>query len=148
MSSTRQMCTFVLDGMTFGIDVTCVQEVLRVQTTTPVPLASRAVSGLINLRGQIVTAIDLRAVLGLGPSPTPPMNVVICRASGPTSLLVDAIGDVLELDESTFERPPNTLSAATRTLIRGAYKLDHGFVLAIDVDAALATVFPRSQTIH
>ena len=141
MMDGRQLCTFVLGGMTFGIDVTSVQEVLRSQLTTIVPLAPAAVAGLINLRGQIVTAIDMRAVLGLPPRTDEPMNVVVRRPSGATSLLVDAIGDVREVDEATFERPPSTLSAAACSLIRGAYKLEHGFVLALDLDAALASAF-------
>src|SRR5206468_10604632 len=100
-----------LDGLFFGVDVLTVQEVIRYQEMTRVPLAPPVVRGLINLRGQIVTAIDLRRQLELRERPADqlPMNVVVRTDDGAVSLLVDEIGDVLEVSEKTFERPPETL---------------------------------------
>ena len=89
-----------------------VQEVIRYQEMTRVPLAPPVVKGLINLRGQIVTAVDLRRRLGLRERAATdlPMNVVIRTSDGAVSLLVDEIGDVVEVDDTTFERPPETVS--------------------------------------
>ncbi len=136
MSSSLQYCTFFLDGLFVGVEVHKVQEVIRYQEMTRVPLASRVVQGLINLRGQIVTAIDLRHRLELSSRATDqlPMNVVVRTEEGPMSLLVDEIGDVLEVDESSFERPPETLKGVARDLIRGAYKLKDRLLLTLDIE--------------
>jgi purine-binding chemotaxis protein CheW len=136
MSTVRQFCTFYVDGLFFGVDVLRVQEVIRFQEMTRVPLASSVVSGLINLRGQIVTAIDLRRRLTLHERPGDqlPMNVVVRTDDGAVSLLVDEIGDVLEVDESTFENPPETLAGAARQIVRGVYKLKDRLLLILDAD--------------
>src|ERR1700743_3747788 len=103
MSHRRQLCTFFLQGLFFGVEVEKVQEVIRYQEMTRIPLSPPVIAGLINLRGQIVTAIDLRHQLELLPrkSDELPMNVVIRRDDGPISLLVDEIGDVVEVDEQS-----------------------------------------------
>ena len=136
MSTANQYCTFYVDGLFFGVDVLRVQEVIRYQEMTRVPLASNVVSGLINLRGQIVTAIDLRRRLVLKDRAADqlPMNVVIRTDDGAVSLLVDEIGDVLEVDESTYERPPETLHGVARQLVRGVYKLKDRLLLIIDTE--------------
>jgi purine-binding chemotaxis protein CheW len=138
MPAHQQLCTFYLDGLFFGVEVQKVQEVIRYQEMTEVPLASRVVQGLINLRGQTVTAIDLRRRLELNERPADklPMNVVIRTDDGPVSLLVDEIGDVLEVDAETFERPPETLRGVARELIQGAYKLKDRLLLTLDSDRA------------
>ncbi len=136
MSASLQYCTFFLDGLFFGVEVQNVQEVICYQEMTRIPLASRAVQGLINLRGQIVAAIDLRHRLELRSRPTDqyPMNVVVRTEEGPISLLVDEIGDVLEIDENLFERSPETLKGVARNLIRGAFKLKDQLLLALDIE--------------
>lgn len=136
MSGHRQFCTFLLDGLFFGVEVHKVQEVIRYQEMTRVPLANQVIQGLINLRGQIVTAIDLRRRLELRERPqgVQPMNVVVRTDDGPTSLLVDSIGDVLEVSDEAFERPPETLRGVARDLISGAYKLRDRLLLVLDVD--------------
>lgn len=135
MATSTQFCTFHLDKLFFGVEVQTVQEVIRYQEMTRVPLASSIVQGLINLRGQIVTAIDLRRRLELKPRPEGrlPMNVVVRTEDGPVSLLVDEIGDVIEVTEDTFERPPETLQGVARELVRGAYKLKDRLLLTLDV---------------
>ena len=107
MASLRQFCTFSVHNLLLAIDVLEVQEVIRYQEMTRVPTAPPVVRGLINLRGQIVTAIDLRRRLALPPSGDDqrPMNVVVRTGDGAISLLVDEIDDVLELDECDCERP-------------------------------------------
>jgi purine-binding chemotaxis protein CheW len=139
MAESQQFCTFTVGSLFLGIEVLQVQEVLRAQQMTPVPLASRAVTGLINLRGQIVTAIDLRRRLGLPdrPAGTDAMNVVVRTHDGAVSLVVDEIGDVVEVTPETFELPPETLPADARGLIRGVFKLPGGLLLALDTRQAL-----------
>ena len=140
MADERQFCTFYLDGLFFGVDVENVQEVIRYQEMTGVPLASPVVRGLINLRGQIVTALDLRERLALPARPDGqlPMNVVVRDEDGAVSLLVDEIGDILEVDDELFERPPENLSGVARELITGAYKVHGRLLLTLDIDRAMA----------
>jgi purine-binding chemotaxis protein CheW len=136
--ASRSLCTFHLDGLYLGVDVRQVQEVLRYQRMTRAPLAPPVVRGLINLRGQIVTALDLRQRLGLGAAEARlPMNVVVRAADATVSLLVDDIGDVADVDESLFERPPETLKGAARALIRGAYKLQGRLLLELNAEEVL-----------
>lgn len=139
MSQTRQFCTFTLDGLYFAVEVDRVQEVIRHQEMTRVPLADRVVRGLINLRGQIVTAIDLRRQLELAERPEGrlPMNVIVRTEDGLVSLLVDEIGDVQEVDAESFERPPDTLEGAGRKYVRGAYKQQDRLLLVLDTDRLL-----------
>ena len=146
-----QFCTFYVDGLCFGIGVREVQEVIRYQEMTRVPLAAPVVRGLINLRGQIVTAIDLRRRLELndrlsGDTPNPgaddaevhPMNLVVRTDDGVVSLLVDEIGEVVEVAEDSFERPPPTLAGVARELVRGVYKREDSLLLVLDTARAVS----------
>lgn len=135
----QQFTTFTLDGHLFGVEVESVQEVIRYQETTRVPNAPAAVGGLINLRGQVITALDLRHRLGLPDRAegTHPMNVVVRTDDGAVSLLVDQIGEVIQAPLDRFEPPPDTVSAAARALIRGAFKLDGALLLVLDVTRAV-----------
>nr|HEX4315842.1 chemotaxis protein CheW [Kofleriaceae bacterium] len=137
--SDHQLCTFKVADLVLGVEVTRVQEVIRSQPLTRVPLAPPTVAGLLNLRGQIVTAIDLRARLGVPPRDpsVPPMNVVVRHDGGAVSLLVDDIGDVIEVADATFEAPPDTIGRAARELIRGAYKLPDHLLLVLDAARAI-----------
>jgi purine-binding chemotaxis protein CheW len=139
MEETTQFCTFHLDQFLFGVDVRKVQEVIRSLKLTRVPLAPEVISGLINLRGEIVTAIDLRRRLELPPRPpgVEPMNVVVQTGAEAVSLLVDAIGAVVTVTPEAFEKPPETLTGVARDLILGAYKLKDRLLLALDVEKAI-----------
>ncbi len=134
MADELLYCTFCVGGQYFGLDVLKVQEIIRSQEMTRVPLAPPVVRGLINLRGQIVTAIDLRRRLELPdrPAEQEPVNVVVQTDDGAVSLLVDEIGDVLAVPEKAFERPPETLQGMARALIRGVYKLPDRLLLILD----------------
>jgi purine-binding chemotaxis protein CheW len=142
--TTAQFSTFFVAGLFFGVDVLHVQEVLRYQPMTRVPQAPEVVEGLINLRGQIVTAIDMRKRLRLPtlPGDKTPMNMVVRTSDGAVSLLVDEIGDVLDMDATTYEQPPENLDIETRDLVRGVYKLKDRLLLVLDeertVDLAIA----------
>jgi purine-binding chemotaxis protein CheW len=140
MTDSKQFCTFYLNRHFFGVPVDEVQEVVRYQEMTHVPLVSDMVRGLINLRGQIVTAIDLRRCLEMPERPADqrPMNVVVHTPEGAVSLLVDEIGDVLEAVRETYEPPPETLQGTARAMVRGIYKLDDRLMLDLDIARALA----------
>jgi len=137
-ATASRFATFSVGNLFFGIDVLNVQEVLRRQEMTRIPLAPDVIRGLINLRGQIVTAIDMRRRLelpALGENETS-MNVVARTQDGPVSFLVDEIGDVLELDAACFEPPPENLRSPARELVRGIYKLKDRLMLVLDTDRA------------
>ena len=138
MRIATQLCTFRLDDLLFGVDVLRVQEVIRAQPMTRVPRARPAVRGLINLRGQVVSALDLRTVCGLEPGGDRAlMNVVVRTDDGAVSLLVDAIGDVVDLRDAEFESVPETLRPELRRVVVGVHKLDGDLLLEVDVDRAV-----------
>ena len=139
MPDSRQFSTFFLGDLHFGIEVEKVQEIIRYQHMTRVPLASSVVQGLINLRGQIVTAIDLRERLQMPPrdGDRQPTNVVVRGDDGAVSLLVDEIGDVLEIADDTLEQPPATVTGLTRELVRGVCKLADQLLLVLDTERAI-----------
>jgi purine-binding chemotaxis protein CheW len=138
-SEQRQYSTFFVDKLYFGVDVLDVQEVIKNQEMTPVPKAQGVISGLINLRGQIVTAFDMRRRLGILAPRTekPPMNFVIRTEDGAVSLLVDEIGDVISVRQEDFEPPPKTVPEAAREFIEGVYKLDGRLLLVLSTQRVL-----------
>jgi purine-binding chemotaxis protein CheW len=139
MSATRQFCSFMVDDLSLGLDVSRVQEVVRHHDVTRVPLAAKVIRGLINLRGQIVLAIDLRRCLAKSERPDGQraMNVVLRSDAGPISLLVDRIGDVVEVDDRLRQPPPETLRESARKLIDAAYPLPGRILLSLDADAVV-----------
>ena len=139
--ASRQFATFEVADQLFGLDVANVQEVLSFDTYTPVPLAPSSIGGLFNLRGQVIAAVDLRVQLGLPPRDLdgPAMNVIVRTEDESVSLLVDRIGEVVDLHEDAFEPPPDTLYGPTRELINGAFKLDGRLMLALDTARATDT---------
>jgi purine-binding chemotaxis protein CheW len=138
MAHTSQFCTFYLEKLLFGVELKGVQEVIRSLDMTKVPLAPAVVSGLINLRGQIVTAVDLRRRLELEPRPAnmSARNVVVRSEDGAVSLLVDEIGDVVEVEETSFEPPPETLRGSVRAMILGVHKLNDRLLHVLDIEKA------------
>lgn len=146
MAAERQYCTFFLGPHYFGVDVMKVQEVLRGQPMTRVPLAPPVVRGLINLRGQIVTALDLRRRMQMPELATErvPTNVIVGTDAGPVSLLVDDVSDVLTVSDADFEPPPESLRGAARELVLGVYKLDARLLLVLDADRAVTIDGARS----
>jgi purine-binding chemotaxis protein CheW len=139
--TSRQYATFEVADQLFGVDVADVQEVLRFGEYTRVPLAPAAIGGLFNLRGQVIAAVDLRVQLGLPEQDLsePAMNVIVRVDGEAVSLLVDRIGEVVELAEESIERTPDTLIGPTRELIAGTFKLDDRLMLALDVTRAVDT---------
>ena len=139
MSEGRQFCTFRVSDFFFGVDVTKVQEVVRFHEMTRVPLAPREIRGLINLRGQIITTIDLRRRLKLPDrsADQEPTNVLISTADGAVSLEVDHIEDVVDVDPASMEPAPETLDAEVRRCIEGVSKMRDRLLLILDEERAL-----------
>ncbi len=135
-----QYSTFYVGGLLFGVDVLQVQEVLRYQQMTRVPLAPEVVEGLINLRGEIVTAIDMRRRLGLEArsGEAAPMNMVVRTGGGAVSLLVDEIGDVIEVSADSFENVPDNVEPRIRELLEGVHKLEGRLLLVLDIEKTVA----------
>ncbi|MFL6108582.1 MAG: chemotaxis protein CheW [Marmoricola sp.] len=143
MSQGSQYCTFWVDGLFFGVSVTVVQEVLRYQPLTAVPSAPEAIQGLINLRGQIVTAVDLRCRLGLPQRPDDalPMNVIVRSRGEVVSLLVDDIGDVITAQNKTggaldLEPVPANVPSVVQDVVSGVLALPDAILLVLDADRA------------
>lgn len=128
-----------LDGQMFGIPVLQVQDVLGPQRITRVPLAPMEVAGSLNLRGRIVTAIDLRRRLRLAPQEAgkTAMSVVVDLGGELYSLLVDGVGEVLSLSSKTFETNPATLDPVWREVSLGIHRLDGNLLIILDVARAL-----------
>ena len=138
MATSRLLCTFRIDALSFGVDAGAVQEVVHTHPLTPVPLAHPSVRGLMNLRGQIVMAIDLRRRLHLRERPAgePPMTIIVLTDDGPAGLLVDEVGEALAVEEDAFE-PALHGEGPGGELVRGAYKLADRLLLEIDVAATV-----------
>ncbi|WP_309649183.1 chemotaxis protein CheW [Nocardioides sp.] len=139
MAPGQQCCTFWVDGLFLGVPVEQVQEVLRYQRMTAVPRAPHAVHGLINLRGQIVTALDLRCRLGLPPRPEGelPANVIVRSRGEVVSLLVDDIGDVIDTAGAELQPTPANLPSSIQDVVRGVMPLDGSILLVVDADRAV-----------
>jgi purine-binding chemotaxis protein CheW len=135
---SRQLCTFFVEGCHLGLDVLKVQEILPYSSPTPVPLTQRVLAGLINLRGEVVPALSLRQRLGLGGSTGAERYHLILRHDhGVASLLVDEIGEVLQIDEQDFEAPPPHLQGGLRKLMSEVAKLPDHLLMVLDAAALL-----------
>jgi purine-binding chemotaxis protein CheW len=147
MNDRQLYCTLRAGELYLGIDVEQIQEVLRDTSITPVPLAHSAIRGLINLRGQIVTAIDLRQRLGMeAADPTRGFSTMVLGTDDePLALVVDSVGDVVHVDEDTFEPPPETLKGEARRMILGAHKLERELLLVLNLRAALDLSSTRNR---
>jgi purine-binding chemotaxis protein CheW len=140
MSETRQFCSFYLDHLLFGIESQKIQEVVAYRELRPVPLAPASVSGLMNLRGQVVVALELRRQLELAerPAAVVPVCLIVRAEMGTVCLLADEVGNVIEVEEETFEPAPGTLSPRLRSVILGVHKLEGQLMHVLDTDRACA----------
>ena len=138
-SNLCQFVTFRIEDLWLGVEILKVQEVIRALEMTVVPLAPDSVEGLINLRGQLVIAVDTRRSLGLAPAAvdTPAMNIVIQSADGAVSLLVDEIHDIISVPLDSYAPVPDNMPAEQRSLIQGVYDLEEGLLLALDTERVL-----------
>lgn len=142
---TRQFSTFSLEGRIYGIDVMQVQEVTKPLPITPIRRAPSFVKGLINLRGQIATAIGLRELFGLSGDGSLEKMTVVCRVDDVLlSLLVDSIGDVMELAESSHEPVPSTISGHMAGFIEGVYKTESSIISVIGLKKVTEEIAKKS----
>jgi purine-binding chemotaxis protein CheW len=134
----QQFCTFYLNRLLFGVESQKIQEVVNYRELRPVPLANAVVAGLMNLRGQVVVVLELRRQLELPDRALsqPPVCLVVRTAEGTVCLLADEVGNVVEVEGSTFEPTPETLSARLRSLIVGVHKLESQLMHVLDTDRA------------
>ncbi len=143
-SQSRQFSTFIVDGRLYGIDVMKVQEVTKPLQVTLMQTAPPFIKGLINLRGQIATAIGLRELFSLSPGVSSEKMTVVCKIEDVLiSLLVDNIGDVMEVSEQNFEPTPQTITPAIRTFMQGVYKTEEGILSVVSLDAILRELDKR-----
>ena len=132
----NRVFTVLAGGERFGMPVACVQTVFRIDSMTPVPLAAKAIVGLINLRGRIVTAVSLRSRLGMESSPFKEMLAIGIEHNGEAvALVVDEAGDVINLPENGFIPTPRHMSAARARLVQSVYRLDTGMISILDMPA-------------
>jgi len=138
MRHTGQFCTFYLDQLLFGVESQKIQEVVPYRALRPVPLAPAAVCGLMNLRGQVVVALELRRQLDLPERPEhmTPVCLVMRASEGSVCPLADEVGNVVEVADDTFEPAPETLSPRLRSMIRGVHKLERQLMHVLDTDQA------------
>lgn len=137
-SLPSQLIGFRIGKDTFGIPVIEVQEVIKHQRITPIPLAQAHVRGLVNLRGQIVTSISLRSLFGLEDKyPETYMNVIVNNGKSIYALAVDEILDVIEVNPTTFESTPKNMDGRMREYTRGVFKLDHDLMVLVNVQSII-----------
>jgi purine-binding chemotaxis protein CheW len=137
--TVRRFCTFHVGDLLLGVEVELVQEVLGEEPMIRVPLADPWVSGLLNLRGQIVTAIDARRRLGMAPRGVGDRsaNIVLRTPDGSVSLVVDREGDVVDLPDTEIEPLPENVSPAIRAVVTGTCKVDESLLLMLDAARTL-----------
>lgn len=136
LAERSQYSTFYVGGRLYGIEVKRVQEVVRAMPTTPIPLAPNYVVGLINLRGQVATAIGLRGLFSIEQDPPDTYMNVVCRIDGNLiALQADEIGDVLEVKAADFEPTPQTVPSDVRRFMSGIYKISGSLLSIVDIDS-------------
>ncbi|MFM8928110.1 MAG: chemotaxis protein CheW [Betaproteobacteria bacterium] len=142
MSRSGSYATFYVDNFFFGIPIAIGVEVTKGQEVTPVPLGPKEVAGFFNLRGQIVTAIDMRVRLGLQTNKEQPdiVSIFFQNQDALFALMVDRVGDFTQVTEATFEETPSNLDATARELIVGAHKLADKLLLILDTHKIVSGV--------
>ncbi len=147
-SVSAEFLTITIRGQLFGIPVLIVQDVLGAQRITKVPLAPAAIAGVLNLRGRIVTALDVRRCLELPPQDqgAEQMSVVVTQDDELFSLIIDSVGEVLSLERARMESIPPTLDPAWRAVSSGVFQLDHGLLVVLDVQKLIRAIAPGDLT--
>jgi len=145
-SENQNFVTLMIAGQLFGIPVLSVQDVLGPQRITRIPLAPPEVAGALNLRGRIVTAVDVRRRLNLPPREDngTGMSVVVEHRGEPYSLMIDSVGEVMELPTASFEPNPPTLNPRWRQVSAGIYRLEGRLMLVLEVDKLLDFAVPAA----
>lgn len=139
-------CAFFIDGRWFALSAATVTEFGRVSQITPAPLSPPAVAGLINLRGQIVTVIDIRRYFGLqSGDPEKSIGIFFNHEEARFCLLVDAVDDIIELDHNEFEAPPGNLAAEVRDVLVAVCKQPQHLLMIIDPHRTIQAITPEAS---
>lgn len=146
--SALQFATFQVGDLLLGIDIRQVQEINRNLQITPVPHAPTAVCGVINLRGEVVTVIDLRTVLGLDKLELTRQtrNVILKHSSEQIGLLVDSVAEVITCEADDIDPLPENLAGRESVCFSGVYKLPHGLLVVLNVAETLASLGETAAT--
>ncbi|MEZ5936938.1 MAG: chemotaxis protein CheW [Hyphomonadaceae bacterium] len=140
--SEQEYVTFRIGGQIFGASVSEIQDVFSPVHMTPVPKAAGEIAGVLNLRGRIVTAICARARLGLPDleSDAPePLAIGVERDGENFGIIIDAVGEVLRLDEGDLEENPVNLDRTWASVSKGVYRLENTLLVIMDIDRMLAS---------
>jgi purine-binding chemotaxis protein CheW len=137
----KEFVTALIDDELFGLPILCVQDVFHPERLTRVPLAPAEIAGVLNLRGRIVTLIDMRRLLGLGErqEKTRPLAIGVEMRGESYGLLIDSVGEVLKLDDSVREPPPVNLDPRLARVCAGIHRLEGQLLVVLDVDRVLDT---------
>lgn len=140
-TSTQEYITVMIGDQLFGLPILEVQDVFMPEAITAVPLSGEDVAGVLNLRGRIVTAIDMRKRLGLQdlPDGTPRMAVGIESNGESYGLIIDKVGEVYRLSDDSFEANPVNLDPRWAAISAGVHRLDGSIMVIVDVEKILAT---------
>ena len=133
-STLTQYCGFKIGDEEYGIPVMEVQEVIKPQVVTPIPLSSEFIRGLINLRGQIVSCISLRRLFGQEDNlEKDHMNIIVRGEEGLFSLVVDEVTDIIDIQNDDVEKAPDTINPSLKKYVDKIYKRDNGLVILLDI---------------
>lgn len=137
--STIEFVTVLIAGQMFGLPISTVEDVFMLQSVTEIPLSKKEVAGVLNLRGRIVTAIDMRARLGVPPRKETglPMAVGVEYKGESYGLIIDTVGEVMRLQKDAIEQNPANLDPRWRSVAKGVYQLDGDLLVVLDVDQVL-----------
>jgi len=140
-AESREYVTLTIAGQWFGIPVLTVQDVLGPRQVAKIPMADPVIAGSINLRGRIVTVIDMRKRLRLPPrdNDEPGMNIVVEHNGNLYSLLIDAVGEVMEVPDDKYEKNPATVDPLWRDFSEGVYRLENQLLIVLNVEKLLET---------
>jgi purine-binding chemotaxis protein CheW len=147
----QQFLTFQVAGAEYGAEILRVKEIIEYERPTPVPQSHAAVRGLINLRGAVVPVVDLAVKMGLPAQPTTRRSCIVIveagREVGLVGLAVDAVNQVIDLEDSQIEPPPDFGLPVASSLLRALGKLQKTFAFLLDVDRVLApSEVPRAES--
>jgi purine-binding chemotaxis protein CheW len=133
-----ELCGFIVDNQQYAVGVEDIQEIVRKQKTTDVPQSPGYINGLINLRGQIVTALNLRKLFGIEfNNESEHMNIIVEGKDALYSLVVDKVMDVFLADDRFYESTPTTLDEGIKKYVKGVYKLEKSLVMHLDIERIL-----------
>jgi purine-binding chemotaxis protein CheW len=131
----NQYCGFKVAGEEYAIPVMQVQEVIKPQQVTPIPLAQEQIRGLINLRGQIVTCLSLRKLFNQTDDlQRAYMNIIVKGQEGLFSLVVDEVTDIIDIQTENLEGTPDTINTNLRQYVSQIYKRENGLVILLSID--------------